>query len=316
MLPPIQNSENIDIFISILHQNFIFGYLYLHPETNKSKYTTMKKLFISLFAVVLAVFFTACNKSSDYNGTGQLVIKVTDAPFPIDNIESAMVTITKVELRKDGDGIPDGNPFMILMEDTITFDLLDLRNGITEELLAMEVPAGSYDLMRLYVEEASLKIKDGDTYNVKVPSGKQTGIKIFVRPEFHVVGGLTTELLIDFDLSRSFLMIGSFNNPHGINGFHFKPVLRAVNNSTAGRIIGMVTDTSKVKIVNAQVWVKQDTVIAETYTDTLGYYGIIGLPAGKYSVFATKEDYDTVSYDDVEIYPANMTIKDFMLTHK
>ncbi|MBN2633124.1 MAG: DUF4382 domain-containing protein [Bacteroidales bacterium] len=277
----------------------------------------MKKLFIPLFALAMVFGFMACDKTSpDMTGNGQLVVKVTDAPFPVDMIESATVTITKVELRKAGDGISDGYPFIVLMEDTVTFDLLDLRNGVTEELLAMEIPAGTYNLMRLYVEEASLKIKDGETYNVKVPSGKQTGIKIFVRPDFTVTGGLTTELLLDFDLSRSFLMIGSFNNPRGINGFHFKPVIRAVNNSTAGRIRGMVTDTSKVKIVNAQVWVAQDTVVAEAYTDTLGHYAIIGLPAGKYSVFATKEDYDTVSYENVDIFPGNLTIKDFMLTHK
>jgi hypothetical protein len=277
----------------------------------------MKKNLISIFAVVLAAFFTACDKtSSDDNGNGNLLIKVTDAPFPIDMIESAMVTITKVEIRKAGDGIPDGNPFIVLFEDTVTFDLLDLRNGVTEELLDMEIPAGKYNLLRLYVEEATLKIKDGDTYNVKVPSGQQTGIKIFVRPEFYVTGGLTTELLLDFDLSRSFVVRGNFDSPHGINGFIFKPVIRAVNNSTAGRMVGMVTDTSKVKIKSASVWVKQDTIVATTLTDTLGHYALIGLPAGKYSVFATKENYDTVSYSDIDVTAGNLTIRDFMLTHK
>ncbi len=276
----------------------------------------MKKLIFSVFAIALTAFFTACNKTSDNSGNGQLVIKVTDAPFPIDMVESAMITITKVEIRKAGDGISDGNPFMVLLEDTVTFDLLDLRNGVTDELLDMEIPAGSYNLLRLYVEEATLKIKDGDTYKVKVPSGQQTGIKIFVSPGLNVIGGLTTELLLDFDLSNSFVVRGNFDSPHGINGFIFKPVIRAVNNTTAGRIIGMVTDTSKVKLGNAQVWVKQDTIIAKSFTDTLGHYALIGLPAGKYSIFATKENYDTVGYSDVNVVAGNLTIKDFMLTHK
>ena len=267
-------------------------------------------------AFALIVLFTGCNKSADNTGTGQLAIKVTDAPFPIDMVESASVTITKVEIRKAGDGISDANPFIVLLEDTLTFNLIELRNGVVDELLKMEIPEGKYNLLRLYVEEATLKIKDGDTYKVKVPSGQQTGIKIFVRPDFYVTGGLTTELLLDFDLSRSFQMIGSFNNPRGINGFHFKPVIRAVNNSTAGRIIGTVADTSLVKLANAQVWVMQDTVIAETFTDSLGHYGIIGLPAGEYSLFATKENYDTVSYTGVKVVTGNMTLKDFMLTHK
>lgn len=276
----------------------------------------MKKLFISIFAVALAAFFTACDKTSDNSGNGNLVIKVTDAPFPIDMVESAMVTITKVEIRKAGDGVPDGNPFIVLLEDTVTFDLLDLRNGVVEELLDMEIPAGLYNLLRLYVEEASLKIKDGETYKVKVPGGQQTGIKIFVRPGFNVTGGLTTELLLDFDLSRSFVVRGNFDSPHGINGFIFKPVIRAVNNTAVGRIIGIVTDTSRVKIKNAQVWVKQDTIIAKSFTDTLGHYALIGLPAGKYSIFATRENYDTVGYSDVNVVAGNLTIKDFMLTHK
>jgi len=276
----------------------------------------MKKIIFTILSVALIGFITSCNKSSEESGTGQLAIKVTDAPFPIDMVESASVTITKVEIRKAGDGISDGNPFIVLLEDTLTFNLIELRNGVVDELLKMEIPEGKYNLLRLYVEEATLKIKDGDTYKVKVPSGQQTGIKIFVKPDFSVTGGLTTELLLDFDLSRSFQMIGSFNNPRGINGFHFKPVIRAVNNSTAGRIIGTVADTSLVKLANAQVWVMQDTVIAETFTDSLGHYGLIGLPAGEYSLFATKENYDTVNYTGVKVVTGNMTLKDFMLTHK
>lgn len=276
----------------------------------------MKKVLFTVFAALLMIFSTGCNKSYNSNETGQLVIKVTDAPFPVDNIESATVTITKVEIRKAGDGVPDGNPFIVLLEDTISFNLLELRNGVLEELLNMEIPEGKYNLLRLYVEEASLKIKDGETYKVKVPSGQQTGIKIFVRPEFSVTGGLTSELLLDFDLARSFQMIGSFNNPRGINGFIFKPVIRAVNYSTAGRIEGIVTDTSDVKIKNAQVWVKQDSVITESYTDTLGFYAFIGMPAGTYSVFATKESYDTVSYSDIKVVEGNRTICDFVLTKK
>lgn len=276
----------------------------------------MKRILFSVFAVALIAFFTACSESSDKSGTGQLVIKVTDAPFPIDMIESATVTITKVEIRKVCDTICDGNPYIIVLEDSLTFDLLTLRNGITDQLSDIEIPAGKYDQIRLYVDRASLKIKDGGTFNVKVPSGQQTGIKVFIRPALAVEGGLTTELLLDFDLSRSFVVRGNFNSPHGINGFIFKPVIRAVNNSTAGRILGMVTDTSKVKLANAQLWIKQDSVLAQTFTDTLGHYAFIGLPAGKYAVFATKENYDTVSYSDVNVVAGNMTIKDFMLTHK
>ena len=99
------------------------------------------------------------------------------------DIESATVTITKVEIKKVGDGVSDGNPFVVLSDDTVTVDLIDLRNGVTETLLDLDIPEGEYDLIRLYVEEAGLKLKDvADPYSVKVPSGRQTGIKLHINP--------------------------------------------------------------------------------------------------------------------------------------
>ena len=275
----------------------------------------MKKLFFAIIAAVLIIFNSGCNKTND-NGPGRLVINVTDSPFPINFVEYATVTISKVEIRKAEDCDCDENPFLVVLEDTITFNLLELRNGIVEKLLDIEVPQGKYDLIRLYVDQASLKIRDRDRFNVKVPSGHQTGIKMFIKPGLTVEGGLTSELLLDFDLSRSFVMRGNLNHTAGINGFIFKPVIRAINCSTAGRIEGMVTDAAKVKIKNASVWVKQDTVVATTIGDTLGHYAIIGLPAGTYSVFAAKENYDTVGFNGVKVVEGNRTVQNFILTKK
>jgi len=272
----------------------------------------MKKLFFTFLAATLVLIFNGCNKTND-DGNGRLVVKVTDAPFPVNFIESATVTIIKVEIRKAGDGISDGNPFTVLWEGSETFNLLELRNGVAEELLDLEIPAGEYNLIRLYVDEASLKVKDGDNFRLKVPSGHQTGIKIFIRPGLVVEGGLTTELLLDFDLSGSFVMRGNIDSPAGIKGFIFKPVIRAVNNSTAGRLEGKVTDKNNAKIKAASIIVKQDTVVASAIADTMGYYAIIGLPAGTYSVQAAKENFDTVKVDNVKIVGGNRTILDFIL---
>lgn len=275
----------------------------------------MKKSFYAILAALLVLIMPGCNKTTD-SGNGRLVVKITDAPFPVDMVESAEVTITKIEIRKAGDGISDGNPFVVIWEGSETFNLLDLRNGVVEDLLNIEIPAGEYNLIRLYVDEASLKVKDGDNFRLKIPSGKQTGIKIFIRPGLVVDGGLTSELLLDFDLSRSFLMKGNMDSPAGIKGFAFKPVIRAVNNSTAGRLEGKVTDKNNAKIKAASIIVKQDTVVASTIADTMGYYAIIGLPSGNYSVLAAKENFDTVKVDGVQIVQGNRTILNFVLPNK
>ena len=275
----------------------------------------MKKSFYAILAALLVLIMPGCNKTSE-SGNGRLIVKITDAPFPVDMVESAEVTITKIEIRKAGDGISDGNPFNVIWEGSETFNLLELRNGVVEDLLNIDIPAGEYNLIRLYVDEASLKVKDGDNFNLKIPSGKQTGIKIFIRPGLVVEGGLTSELLLDFDLSRSFLMKGNMDSPAGIKGFAFKPVIRAVNNSTAGKLQGIVTDKNNAIINAASIIVKQDTVVASAIADTLGYYEIIGLPAGTYSVLAAKENYDTVKVDGVKIVQGNRTILNFVLPDK
>ena len=276
----------------------------------------MKKLFFTFLAATLVLIFNGCSKTND-NGNGRLVVNVTDAPFPVNFIESATVTITKVEIRKAGDGISDGNPFIVLWEGSETFNLLELRNGVVDELLDLEIPAGEYNLIRLYVDEASLKIKDGDNFNVKVPGGQQTGIKIFINPGLIVEGGLTAELLLDFDLSGSFVLKGNMDSPAGIKGFNFKPVVRAVNNSTAGRLEGLVTDNEKVIIEAASIVIKQgDTDVATAITGSDGRYVAMGLPSGTYTVVASKENYETVTIDEVKIAAGNKTVLNFVLPKK
>ncbi len=272
----------------------------------------MKKALILLLVIASAGFF-ACNKTND-DQTGRLIVKVTDAPFPLENIEYANVTINKVELRETCDGICDEKPFVVVSEEPVTVNLLDLRNGVTELLADIEIPQGSYDLVRLYIEEASLKVVDGEEYTVKVPGGDRTGIKVFIQPSLVIEGGLTSELLLDFDLSKSFILRGNPGRPAGIDGFIFKPVIRPANMSVAGRIEGFVSDTTDTFIQNAEVWIEQDTVVATTYTCENGKYVFIGVPAGLYSVYATGENYDTVSYDNIRVIEGNRTIQDFTLT--
>ena len=117
----------------------------------------MKKLLFAIFAA--AVLMSGCNKTEiTSGGPGRLSVKITDDPFNISSVESATVTISKIEIRKAGAN--EGDPFIELLMDPVTIDLFQLRNGITEELVNLEVPQGDYDLVRLYVDEANLKLKE------------------------------------------------------------------------------------------------------------------------------------------------------------
>lgn len=277
---------------------------------------TIKFKALIIAALMMAGLFTACEKDN-VSTTGQLKIRLTDAPFPSDLVAEANVTINKIEIRKKNKGESEGEggkPFIILSEEEMSFNLLDLTNGITASLVDLEVGVGTYDLVRLYVSEASIVLEDGTEYDLFVPSGAQTGIKVFIKPSIEVVGGLTSDLLLDFDVSKSFVAQGDLNSPDGISGFHFKPVIKASNNSTAGSLSGMVTDGLEEPVDGVQVSIiVADTVYTTSFTDTTGMYAVLGIDAGTYSVEFAKEGYVSVNVDNVNIVAANVTIQDAVI---
>lgn len=270
----------------------------------------MKALrFVLPIAVFLIIIFAGgCEKSTS---SGRLILKITDAPFPIDIISEANVTITRIEARKKDSN--DDSQFVLISNDTLGFNLVDLMNGVTGELADIEIDAGTYDLIRLYTGDASVVLNSGEVFDLKIPSGPQTGIKLFIRPALRIEGGLTEELILDFDLSKSFVMKGNAFTPAGIKGFNFKPVVRVINSSTTGRVEGEVVDTLSNPVKNASVWIEKDTVFASTFSDTTGYYNIIGIPSGMYRIFCTAQDFDTV-FSDLVIIEGNRTTRNFKLT--
>ena len=104
------------------------------------------------------------------------------------------------------------------------------------------------------------------------------------------------------------------NTPAGIKGFHFKPVIRAANNSTAGSVEGVVVDADDVVMEGVSVWIEQDEVIASTLTETNGYYSMLGIPAGLYNLFAAIEGFETDTIENVQIVEGNLTVQNFQLT--
>jgi len=265
--------------------------------------------------------------SGNAEDKGTLSLQLTDAPFPYDLLAEANVTVYKVEARLvDGDDNSDdmnddsddnGSPFVTLMEEEIDVNLLELTNGLTQQLADIEVPVGSYDLIRVYVKGVNVVLTDGTVYDLKVPSGYASGIKVFVDPAITVVGGLSSDLLLDFDVSRSFVAKGNINTPAGVNGFNFKPVIKASNLSTAGTLAGNVSTVEEemaLALEGTQISVfAADTLNTTSFTDVEGNYAVLGLKAGMYEVVAELEGYLTSDTLDIQIDAANVTTQDFIL---
>jgi hypothetical protein len=128
-------------------------------------------------------------------GTGTLVMQLTDAPGL--NITEALVDISQVTVHYGGTDQNDTNgTWTTVVNETQTFDLIQLQDA-TEVLGGVELTAGWYTQIRLYVDSALVTI-DGVQYDLKISS---KNVKLIT--PFMVQNNETLTLTLDFDVQKS-----------------------------------------------------------------------------------------------------------------
>lgn len=206
-------------------------------------------------ALLAALAVTACDTETvGLDDSGQVLgetgttIRVLLTDAPVDYIKAAEVDIGLVELVPADDG-----PHVLLAEDGSDgfVNLLDFQEGATTPIAEAEIDPGSFVQLRLVVEAARVTLADGYEFrgggtsmDLKVPSGAQTGIKLNLQDEngdpLAIVPGETV-LVLDFDVSRSFVLLGNPDTPAGVHGVNFKPTIRVTGMDVAASISGVVS---------------------------------------------------------------------------
>ena len=283
----------------------------------------MKTKLILMLGLIVG-FAVSCTNDEDLSknpdGKGTVSFLVTDAPFPTDLVAEANVTIDKIEIRKadESEGEDsEGSTFVIVSEETMEFNLLDLRNGVTAELTNVELDAGSYDQIRLHVVDASVVLSDeaSTTFDLKIPSGSSSGLKIKIKDGLIVQDGGFSTVLLDFDVSQSFVVQGNPLTKAGIKGFIFKPVIRAVVEEATGSIEGHITVGDSLAIGSATVeFYEMDSLITSALTDSTGFYAAIGLSLGEYDLKVLADGYVEAEEEVVAVTSTNAVVVDFELT--
>jgi len=244
-----------------------------------------------LLASTLAL--AACGEGGTSSAAmGTLTLRLADAPG--EEIESAVIWTSGVSVVGD-DGIH------VISTDTATYDLLALQGGVTAALGSAEIPVGTYSQLRLLVDSAQVTLKSPVTFtsgsptaSLKVPSGSESGLKVNL-DNVEVVPGETV-LLVDFDVSRSFVFQGP---PGGPKSASFKPVIHATVMDVAGSIAGTVLPVE----ARAGLYAIQGVdTLATAAADTLtGAYIIRYLAPGTYSVLARATGYQDGIVTPVEV---------------
>jgi hypothetical protein len=276
----------------------------------------MHKALRILIPLVLVAAFVGCgdDNPTDSGDTapGTLRMSLMDGPTPIEGVEALHLTVSAVRVNasSDAENGDDGTWYDIL-PDTLTveertFDLLLYANGESVVLGEELLPAGHYEQIRLVIEESNVTV-DGTVYDLKIPSGSTSGLKLIHGFDIHP-GGMTS-LMLDFDVGRSL-----FATPPGSTNFKFKPVIRVVAEELAGRITGTVLPVDIDAMVMAVSVALGDTATAMVEPGT-GEYVIGALLAGSYDVTAMAPGYVDQTLSDIDVVAgADTTGVDFTLS--
>lgn len=251
-------------------------------------------------AVGIAALLTACGGGGEDGGQGTLQVSLTDAPSC--GYDKVNVTVSKVRVHQSADaGANEAGWHEIVLAQPKKINLLDLTNGVLENLGEVTLPAGRYTQMRLVLDSASSTgnsvVLTGGTEEVALatPSGMQSGIKL--NHPFDVAAGAQVRLTLDFDACKSIVTKGN-------GGYALKPVIGVIPMATTGRIIGFVTPDGDAAKPNAVVSAQQDGVVVKsTVADDNGRFDLYPLPASStgYVVVITADGQTTTAITGVPV---------------
>jgi Domain of unknown function (DUF4382) len=224
--------------------------------------TRSKSILLTTLAIVGSLVAAACSDSTGLNpsGIGTLMVRLTDAPFLSDSVQSVDIYVVRVDARQAGtddagansnldDNASANDGWKTVATPNASINLLSLQNGVAATLGQASLAAGTYNGFRLIIDpsKSSITLKGGQVLNggttpgVTFPSASRSGIKIVVTDPVQITGGTTTALLVDFNVNDSFVMRG---NSITQNGLLFKPVIKAT-------VTNLALTSANVRLANA-----------------------------------------------------------------
>lgn len=221
----------------------------------------MKKIGIALTAATGAAL-VACTVSETGpvgpgHELGKTAVFLTDAPFPFDFIQRVDVHITEIALSPQADTSDTAPDWLTVATPDRSFNLVELQNGVTEMLGQAEIPPGQYRAVRVIFDPSRSSMTDVDGHVIgTAPAGGGPGIDWQSKRAVPQLFGFVeeplavddngTDIVIDFDVGRSFLYDGA-------GGFTFVPFLRAITRTGSGSITGVLRNAAGDPIPSAAV---------------------------------------------------------------
>ena len=222
-------------------------------------------------AIALLSAFGGCQEDDttgpgDASGTGILVIRLTDAPAAYDAVNIAVDSV-----RVHVDSADSISGWHTISRSPAMYDLLQYMGGRDTIIAEGDIPAGYYTQLRLYIGAGSNVVVDGVTYDLEIPSGSQSGLKLNIQAV--ITEGVKYELVLDFDASRSIVVTGN-------SRYQLKPVIKTLATAVSGSLTVAVVPAT----ANPTIWVIAGTDSSSSVADTTGLFRFKYLVPTMYSV--------------------------------
>ena len=225
-------------------------------------------------ASAATLLLAACGGGGSASPSGTLRLALTDAPAC--GYDHVYVTVDSVKVHQSasaGENDPGWHQIK-LPSLPKRIDLLDLRNGLLEELGETALPAGHYTQMRLVLTPNSTSLPyanavtptGGAQAALTTPSAQQSGLKLNV--DIEIEPGKLADFVLDFDACKSVVTAGNSGK------FNLKPVISVLPRFIDGMAVdGYVANSSPYTSVSLQL---NGVVVRSTVPDPLrqGYFAL------------------------------------------
>ena len=223
--------------------------------------------------------------STAENGTLRLAL--TDAPAC--GYDAVNVTIQKVRVHQSSSASDnDGGWSEIVLNPARRVNLMNLTNGVLDELGQTPLPTGKYTQMRLVLADNSgagqlansvVLTSNKSEVALKTPSGQQSGVKTNINID--IGANQMADFVLDFDACKSVVVAGNSGQ------YLLKPVVSVIPNYVSG-VAGFV-DAGIVASGYTNVSLQQAGVVvkATTPANITGKFLLRPVAPGSYTLVMT-----------------------------
>ncbi len=236
--------------------------------------------------------------------TGTLRLAMTDAPSC--GYDAVNVTVLKIRVHQSSNaGDNDLGWSEIVLNPARRLNLLNLTNGVLDELGQIPLPTGKYTQLRLVLADNgatpfanSVVLTGGSEVELKTPSGQQSGVKANINID--ITANKMADFVIDFDACKSVVAAG------GSGKYLLKPVVAVIPRYISG-VAGSVDFATLANGATNVSLQQSGVVIKATVPNSAGRFLLQPVAPGAYTLVMTAPGRTTMVVTQVSVSAGTVT---------